>query len=83
MNEAKLAFWMGVLLIGLILTGCAGYYSGNGHYTSPYSEYPYYNNGYYYDYGHHREFGQSPKWDGEHQGSGGHSASGEHHNDRD
>ena len=72
-----------LLLIGFTLTACAGYYSGNGYYTSPYSEHPYYDYGYHYDYGHHRESGQSPKWDGEHQGSGGYPESSKHHHDRD
>ena len=42
--DRKTIFSLGiVLLVGLTLTGCAGYYSGYGHY-----DYPYYDNGYRY-----------------------------------
>jgi hypothetical protein len=39
MNKKKIIFWGIVLLIGLMLTGCAGYYAGYG-----YSDRPYYDN---------------------------------------
>jgi hypothetical protein len=40
MNKKKLIFWGVVLLIGVMLTGCAGNYGGRG-----------YNDGFpYYDY---------------------------------
>jgi hypothetical protein len=38
MNKKKLIFWEAVLLIGLMLTGCAGYYGGYGQYDYPYSD---------------------------------------------
>ena len=81
MNKKRIVFWGMIMLIGLVLTGCAGYYSGYGYYGNPY--YNDYDYGYYaYPYYHeHHEFGQSPKWGGEHRGSGGHPASGEHHHD--
>jgi hypothetical protein len=41
MDKRKFIFWGAVLLIGLMLTGCAGYYGGYG-----YREYPYYDNPY-------------------------------------
>jgi hypothetical protein len=63
-----------VLLIGLMLTGCAGYYSGYGYYESPYYQYDYG----YYPYPHHRWFGVSPGWS-EHHRSGEHHEGGEHH----
>ena len=52
-----------VLLIGLMLTGCAGYYGGYGYYDYPYYDYGYRYNGYPYYHGHewwehHREFGE-------------------------
>ena len=31
MNKKKIIFWGMVLLFGLMLTGCAGYYGGYGH----------------------------------------------------
>jgi hypothetical protein len=88
MDRRKMILWgVMLLVIGLMLTGCAGYYSGNGYYGYPYYDYgypyygyygfPYYDHGYRRGFGeHHREFGQSPKWGGEHEGSG------EHHHDR-
>jgi hypothetical protein len=39
MNKKKIILWGIMLLIGLMLTGCAGYYGGYG-----YREYPYYDN---------------------------------------
>ena len=53
--DKKTIFVLGiVLLIGLMLTGCAGYYGGYGYYDYPffgYDDYPYYNYGYgYYGY---------------------------------
>jgi hypothetical protein len=62
------------LLIGLLLTGCAGYYNGYGYYDYPYSDYDYG----YYDYGHHREFGERHEW-GEHHERGEHHEGSEHH----
>lgn len=41
MNKKKIFILGIVLLIGLMLTGCAGYYGGYG-----YREYPYYDNPY-------------------------------------
>jgi hypothetical protein len=41
MDKKKLFLGGVVLLIGLILTGCAGYYGAHS-----YSDYPYYNQGY-------------------------------------
>jgi hypothetical protein len=41
MNKKKMIFSGIILLIGFILTGCAGYYGGYG-----YGEYPYYDNPY-------------------------------------
>ena len=71
----KKIIWGGiVLLISLMLAGCAGTYSGYGYYDYPYYDYDY---GYYgspYYYGHHREFGEHHEF-GEH---GGHRESGEH-----
>jgi len=72
MNKKKIVFLGIMLLIGLMLTGCAGYYGGNGYYDFPYYDH---DNGYYgypyNNYGH--------EW-GEHQG-GGHERGehGEHH----
>ena len=52
MNKKKMISAGIILMIGLILTGCAGYYGGYG-YESPYyyggyghGEYPYYDNPY-------------------------------------
>ena len=63
MDKKKIVALGIVLLIGLMLTGCVGYYGGYGYY-----DYPYYNNSYgYYLYPsyprhewgeHHREFGE-------------------------
>ena len=44
MDKKKFIFWGVVLLIGLMLTGCAGGYGAHG-----YSDYPSYNQ----DYGYH------------------------------
>ena len=41
MDQRKLFLWGVVLLIGLMLTGCAGDYGAHS-----YSDYPYYNQGY-------------------------------------
>ena len=43
MDKKKFIFWGVFLLIGLMLTGCAGDYGAHG-----YSDYPYYNQGYGY-----------------------------------
>jgi hypothetical protein len=43
MDKKKFVFWGIVLLIGLMLTGCAGDYGAHG-----YSDYPYYNQDYGY-----------------------------------
>ena len=76
MNKNKIILWGIVLLIGLLLTGCVGYYGGYG-----YSDYPYYDYGYgyygypyYYHYGHER--GQH-HWSGHERGE--HHEGGEHH----
>ena len=67
MNKRTISILGIVLLVGLTLTGCAGYYSGYGHYDYPYYDngyryyggyglydYPYYNYGYrYYGYPYH------------------------------
>jgi hypothetical protein len=46
MDKKKIAALGIVLLIGLLLTGCVGYYGGDGYY-----DYPYYDSGYrYYGY---------------------------------
>ena len=73
MDKKKIVILGIVLLIGLMLSGCAGYYGGYGYYDFPYNNYGYYsypyNNdgygyyGYLYYYGHewrehHREFGE-------------------------
>jgi len=36
MNKRKMILWGMTLLIGLMLTGCAGYYGGYGYGESPY-----------------------------------------------
>lgn len=73
MHKKKIGFWGIVLLVGLMLTGCAGYYGGYGYHDFPnkhygYYDYPYNNYGYgFYGYPyyhghewweHHREFGE-------------------------
>lgn len=40
MDKRKFIFWGAVLLIGLMLTGCAGFY-GPSEYDNPYSGYGY------------------------------------------
>ncbi len=74
MYRKKIYFWIITLAFGLLLTGCAGYYSGYGYYDYPYYDYGYgyYPYGYYgyYGFGHHREFGERHEWR-EHHGFGG------------
>jgi hypothetical protein len=41
MNKKKILIFGIVLLIGLMLTGCAGYYGGYGYREYPYYDYPY------------------------------------------
>jgi hypothetical protein len=42
MNKKKIIFWGITLLIGLMLTGCAGYYGDYGYREYPrYDNYPY------------------------------------------
>ena len=60
MSKKKIFILGIVLLIGLMLTGCAGYYGGYGYYDYPYYNfgYGYYENPYYHDFdwdagGHH------------------------------
>ena len=74
-----------VLFLGLMLAGCAGYYSGYGYYDNPYYDdygsgyfvYPYVHN--HHEFGErHREFGHRPEW-GEHHGGSEHRDGGEHH----
>jgi len=49
MDKRRFIFWGVVLLIGLMLTGCAGYYGAYGHYDYPYNDYGYgYNGSPYY-----------------------------------
>jgi len=52
MDKRKFIFWGAVLLIGLMLTGCAGYYGGYGQYDYPYNDYGYgyYGSPYYREY---------------------------------
>ncbi len=77
--DKKKIFLLGTMLaLGLILTSCAGYYSGYGYY-----DYPYYDDGYgypygYYGYDHHRDFGEHHEGE-EHHGFGEHHEGGEHH----
>jgi hypothetical protein len=54
MDKKKIILWGMILLIGLMLTGCATYDAG--YYDYPYYYYDY-NYGYPY-YGHHHEFGE-------------------------
>jgi hypothetical protein len=51
MNKKKIVFWGIVLLIGFMLTGCAGYYGGYGYNDYPYNNYDYGYYGYPYYYG--------------------------------
>ena len=76
MNKNRIIFWGIVLLIGLLLTGCAGYYGGYGYPDYPYYDYGYgyYGYPYYYHYGHER--GQH-HWSGHERGE--HHEGGEHH----
>ena len=76
MNKKKIIFWGIVLLIGLLLTGCAGYYGGYGYYDYPYYDYGYgyYGYPYYYHYGHERG---EHHWSGHERGE--HHEGGEHH----
>ena len=51
MDKKKIILWGIMLLIGFMLTGCAGYYGGYGYYDSPYYGYDY---GYYgFPYNHY------------------------------
>jgi hypothetical protein len=52
MDKRKFIFWGIVLLIGLLLTSCAGYYGGYGYYDYPYNGYGYgyYGSPYYREY---------------------------------
>ena len=46
MNKKKMVLWGTTLLIGLILTGCAGHYGGYGDREYPYRDrypFPFYN----------------------------------------
>ena len=70
-GKNKIFFLGMVLLIGLMLAGCVGYYGGYGYYDYPYYDYGYYGSPFY---GHHREFGEHHEF-GEH---GEHHESGEH-----
>jgi hypothetical protein len=78
MDKKKITLWGIVLLIGLMLTGCAAYDAG-------YFDYPYYyhdyDHGYPY-YGDHHEFREHHDG-GEHHGFGKHHEGGECHHDRD
>ena len=72
MDKKRIFLWVTMLVLGLMLTSCAGYYSGYGYYDYPYYDYGY---GYpygYYGFGHHREFGERHEWSEHHEG-------GEHH----
>ena len=51
MNKKRIFFWGIVLLIGLMLTSCAGYYGGYGYNDYPYNNYDYGYYGYPYYYG--------------------------------
>ena len=70
-DKRKIVLGAIALLVGLMLTGCAEYYSGYGYYDNPY--YNDYDYGYYaypyqnhHEFGeHHREFGERHEW-GEH-----------------
>ncbi len=90
-DKRKIVLGAIALLVGLMLTGCAGYYSGYGYYDNPYYNdydygyyaYPYYQN--HHEFGeHHREFGERHEWGehherGEHQGGSERQDGGEHH----
>jgi hypothetical protein len=75
MDKKKVIFGGLALLIGLMLAGCAGYYSGYGYHEYPYHDYYYGYYGYPYDHErhefdeHHRGFGERPEF-GEHHESG-------------
>jgi hypothetical protein len=85
MDKKKITFWMMVLLIGLILTGCAGY---AGYYGDPYDYgyyygYPYYGYGYFgygdlHGFGGHHEFGEHHMFSEHHEGGERHEG-GHHH----
>ena len=67
MDKKRIVILGIVLLIGLMLTGCAGYYGGYGYYDYPYNNYGYGYYGYPYYYGHewgehHREFGEHHRY---------------------
>ena len=69
MGRKKIVTLGVVLLIGLMLTGCVGYYGGYGYYDYPYADYGYRFYGFPYHHGHewrehHREFGEHyDHWD--------------------
>jgi hypothetical protein len=72
MDKKKMIFWGIVFLIGLMLVGCAGYYSGYGYYDYPYYDYGYGYYGYpYHYYGH--------EWGEHHRGGHEWGEHGEHH----
>ena len=60
-DKRKIAKGGMAIFTWLMLTGCAGYYSGYGYYDYPYYDY----DNDYPSWGHHREFGHGPEW-GEH-----------------
>ena len=78
MDKKKMIFWGIVLLIGLMLSGCAGYYGGYGYYDYPYYDYGYGYYGYPYNYYNH-EWGEH-HWGGHERGEHSeHHGEGERH----
>jgi len=76
MDKKRIFLWGIMIVLGLMLTSCAGYYSGYGYYNYPYYDYGY---GYpygYYGYGH--EWREHHEWGEHHEGGFGHEG-GEHH----
>ena len=79
--EIKSIFVLGtMLLIGLMLVGCAGYSDGGyGYYEYPYYNYGYGYNGYPNYHGHewgessHREMGVAPHFEEHHAPASGHT----------
>jgi len=78
MNKKKIIFLGIVMLIGLILTGCAGYYGGYGYYDFPYYDHDYGYYGYPYDY-HGHEWGEHHRGGHEWGEHGNHHEGGEQH----
>jgi hypothetical protein len=71
MIKKQILFSVVMVLIGLMLTGCAGYYGGYGYGSSRYN----YDSGYYRNP--HNNYGH--EWGEHHQGSHEWEDHGEHH----